>query len=314
MAPPNRTARVAVLGSSVQRSKSDRFPSRARSALVRRVVLAVLVLAALAMLTVSFRSPTSGALHDVQGAGAAALRPFQVAAERVARPFRDAYDYVSGLASAKAENKKLRHELRTARAEANANLAGAHQAAELKRLLAFEEGTTYPKDYRAVNASVISFPSGPFAQQLTISAGSNSGIHVSTPIVSADGLVGRVTNVSPDTAQVTLLTDPDSYVSARDVNTGVGGLVHSGQGRTLVLDNVTKDRVVHKGDVIVTQGTVDRKYPGLYPYGIPIGTVQFANPSDIATFLTVQVAPFAHLDSLDAVAALIATTRSPKTR
>jgi len=40
-------------------------------------------------LTISFRSPTSGALHDVQGYGATALRPFQIAAERVARPFRD---------------------------------------------------------------------------------------------------------------------------------------------------------------------------------------------------------------------------------
>ena len=96
MAPPNRTARVAVLGSSVQRSKSGR-PPRGRGPLVRRLVLVVLVVAALALLTISFRSPTSGALHDVQGAGASALRPFQVAAERVARPFRDVYGYFRGL-------------------------------------------------------------------------------------------------------------------------------------------------------------------------------------------------------------------------
>ena len=107
MAPPNRTARAAVLGSSVQRSKSPPYPSRARSALVRRLVLAVLVVGALALLTISFRSPTSGALHDVQGAGATALRPFQVAAERVARPFRDAFGYVHGLTSAKSRNVKL---------------------------------------------------------------------------------------------------------------------------------------------------------------------------------------------------------------
>ena len=54
--------------------------------MVRRAVLAVLVLGALALLTISFRSPTSGALHDAQGYGASALRPFQVAAQRVARP------------------------------------------------------------------------------------------------------------------------------------------------------------------------------------------------------------------------------------
>src|SRR5947208_9247506 len=86
VAPPNRSARVAVLGSSLQRSKPSPYPSRARAALSRRLVLAVLVLVALALLTISFRSPAAGALHDLQGYGASALRPFQIAAPRVARP------------------------------------------------------------------------------------------------------------------------------------------------------------------------------------------------------------------------------------
>jgi len=55
---------VAVLGSSLQRSKPQPYPSRARTATVRRVVLAVLVVLALGLLTISFRSPTSGILHD----------------------------------------------------------------------------------------------------------------------------------------------------------------------------------------------------------------------------------------------------------
>ena len=50
-----------------------------------------------------------------------------------------------------------------------------------------------------------------------------------------------------------------------------------------------------KGDIIVTQGTVDRRYPDLYPYGIPIGSVLSASTSDIASYLTVQVTPFAQL-------------------
>jgi rod shape-determining protein MreC len=312
VAPPNRTARVAVLGSSVQRSRSNKHAAgRARSAVVRRLVLAVLVLGALALLTISFRSPTSGALHDFQGAGASALRPFQIAADRVARPFRDAYGYVSGLASAKSENAKLKRELRDLQANSTANDAGALQAADLQRLLNFEQGPTYPKDFRAVNTSVISFPSGPFAQQIVIAAGSNSGIHKYTPVVSADGLVGRVTNVSPSTAVVTLLTDPDSAVAARDITTGVRGLIRHGQGTTLILDLVPKEQKVKTGDVIVTQGTRDRRFPDLYPYGIPIGRVVSSGVNDIASYLTVQVAPFASLGSLDSVAALVATKPSP---
>jgi rod shape-determining protein MreC len=274
--------------------------------MVRRIVLAVLVIAALALLTISFRSPTSGALHDLQGYGSTALKPFQIAAERVARPFRDVYGYFSGLASAKSENAKLRVDVRHWRQIANANLVAAQRTGELEKLIQFEQGATYPKDYRTVNTTVISWASGS-AQQVTIAAGSSSGIRIGTPIVTADGLLGHVTNVFPDTAQVMLLTDPDSSIPARDVNHGVAGIIRHGQGNTLILDRVSKAATVQKGDIIVTQGTVNPRYPDLYPYGIQIGSVLSANATDIASYYTVQVTPFARLDSLDAVAALIST-------
>jgi rod shape-determining protein MreC len=274
--------------------------------MVRRIVLAVLVVAALALLTISFRSPTSGALHDVQGYGSTALKPFQIAAERVARPFRDVYGYFSGLASAKSENGKLRNDARHWRAIANANLVAAQRTGELEKLMNFEQGATFPKDYRTVNTTVISWAGGPSAQ-VTIAAGSSSGIRVGTPIVTADGLLGHVTNVFPDTAQVMLLTDPDSSIPARDVTHGVAGIIRHGQGNTLILDRVSKAATVQKDDIIVTQGTVNPRYPDLYPYGIQIGSVLSASTSDIASYYTVQVTPFARFDSLDAVAALIST-------
>lgn len=305
MAPPNRSARVAVLGSSLQRSKPQPYPSRARTAMVRRIVLAVLVVVALALLTISFRSPTSGMLHDAQSYGADALRPFQVAAVRVARPFRDGYDYVDSLARAKSDNAKLRKMVEDYRAQALLNASAVQQNNDLKRLLHFEAGPQYPNDFRAVNASVISFPSGAFSQQIVIGAGSNSGIHLNTPVVSADGLVGKVTTVGHTTSTVTLLTDPNSAVPARDLKTRVSGLVRHGQGGMLILDRVSKDQVVDKGDWIITRGTVDRRYPDEYPYGIPIGRVVAVGTSDIASFLTVQVQPLADLSSLDAVAALV---------
>ena len=305
MAPPNRSARVAVLGSSAQRSKQGPHPSRGRAALVRRLVLALLVVVALALLTISFRSPNSGIVHDAESYGASGLRPFQVAAVRVARPFRDAYDYVDSLASAKAQNKKLRKMVRDYRAQLLLNASATQQNNELKRLLKYESGPSYPQDFRAVNASVLAFPSGSFAQQIVIDAGSSSGLQLNTPVVSADGLVGKVTSVGHSTSLVTLLTDPDSAVPARDLKTHVSGLVRHGQGGTLILDRVPKDQVVNKGDWIVTRGTVDRRYPDEYPYGIPIGRVVAVGTSDIASFLTVEVQPLADLSSMDAVAALV---------
>jgi rod shape-determining protein MreC len=294
-----------VLASSVQRSKPTPYPSKARSALIRRAVVVVLVLVALTLITISFRSPTSGALHGVQGAGSTALRPFQVAATRVAQPFRDAYDYLSGLSRAKSDLARLKKQYRSVRQEAIANRVAALRAQEFEKLLRFERGSTFPGDYHAVNAAVISYPSGPFTHSLTIDAGSSSGIRMSAPVVSGDGLIGHVSNVSPNTAIVTLLTDSDSFVAARDIQTRVRGGIKPGPGGTLQLAEVPKQKVVHEGDVIVTDGTRNARYPDLYPYGIPIGRVSSKGALDTATFLQVQVQPFANLGSLDAVAVLV---------
>lgn len=263
------------------------------------------MIVALALITISFRSPTSGALHDAQGVGSTILRPFQIAATRIAQPFRDAYDYVDGLAKARAENQRLKKINADLRAKDLRRAAEAAKSEALVKLMRFEQGSTFPSDFRVVNTAVISPPGGPFAHTLSIDSGSSSGVRLDSPVVSGDGLVGIVTNVFPDTAVVTLLTDPDSFVAARDVNTQVRGMVHAGPSGTLILDQVQKQYRVKPGDKLVTAGTRSRRYPDLYPYGIPIGTVTSVNATDTATFLQVQVQPFASLGSPEAVAVLV---------
>jgi rod shape-determining protein MreC len=269
-------------------------------------VVVGLVLVALALVTISFRSPTEGALHDLQGVGSTVLRPFQSAATRIAQPFRDAYDYVDSLARARAENQKLKRINQALRAKDLQRAAQSARYPALLRLLHFEQGRTFPNGYRVVNTAVISPPGGPFAHTLAIEAGSSVGVRLDSPVVSGDGLVGIVSNVFPDTAVVTLLTDPNSFVAALDVhNTRVRGMVHTGAGGTLILDQVQKQFSVHAGDKLVTAGTHNARYPDLYPYGIPIGSVSSVNATDTATFLQVQVQPYANLGSLEAVAVLV---------
>ncbi|HJQ75154.1 MAG TPA: rod shape-determining protein MreC [Gaiellaceae bacterium] len=270
-------------------------------------MVVVLVLVALTLVTISFRSPTAGALHDLQGAGSTALRPFQIAATRVAQPFRDAYDYIDGLANAKAENKRLKKQNAELRRDALIAAGRAQKYPSLLKLLHFEQGPTFPNDFRPVNAGVISFPGNAFTHTLTISAGSSSGIRRNSPVVSDDGLVGIVSNVFPHTAIVTLITDPNSFVAARDLRNGVRGGIQPGPGGTLALNQVKKQFAVNEGDEIVTDGTHNARYPDLYPYGIPIGRVSSVGVTDTAAFLEVQVQPFANLGSLDAVGVLVPT-------
>jgi len=270
------------------------------------------VLVSLALITISVRETDGGALHQAQNAGAAVLQPFQVAAERVARPFRDVYGYFSGLVGAKSENTKLRREVEQLRQQVFANANAAHEARQLRALLDYQDSPQFPADYRPVNARVISFPGGPFQQQVAIAAGSNRGIRLHTPVVTSDGLVGEVTRVATHSSQVTLLTDADSAVAAYDLNTGVIGLLERGQANTFALDRVTKDLVVNPGDVVVTAGTRNARYPDVYPRGIPIGRVVKVGQTDTDLYKRIQVETYVDFGSLDAVAALVSTKPVPE--
>jgi rod shape-determining protein MreC len=302
----------AVLGSSVPRPRPQPFPSRARSAIKRRGVIAGLVLLALILITVSFREPTSGPLHGVQSAGATVLRPFEVAAERVAQPFRDTYGYFSGLVHAKSENEKLKAEVNKLRQQALLGEAARSQNENLRKQLNFIDSPLFPSDYTPVNTRIIGWRNE-FDQRVVIAAGRNNGIHQETPVMTNDGLVGSVTQVSPTAALVTLLTDESSAVQARDQDTGAFGVVRHGAGQSsLILDRVTKDKVVKVGQVIVTAGTRSKQYPSLFPANIPIGYVVSVGQSDTAPFKQIQIQPFVDFSSLDAVTALITKKKNPQ--
>ena len=302
----------AVLGSSVPRPRPQPFPSRSRSALRRRGVVVGLVVLSLVLITISFRESANGPLSGVQGAGATVLRPFEVAAERVARPFRDVYGYFAGLVHVKRENARLKAEVNELRQKALLGEGARAQNERLRKELNFIDSPVYPSDYSPVNTRIIGW-SSEFDEQVMIAAGRDAGIRQETPVVTSDGLVGSVTKVFGGGALVTLLTDESSAVQARDQDSGAYGLVRRGQGEgSLIVDRVTKDKRVSAGDVIVTAGTRSKQYPSLFPAGIPIGWVTSVGQSDTAPFKQIQIHPFVDFSSLDAVTALITNKKIPK--
>lgn len=299
--PRNRTARVAVLDRPVQRAAQP-FPSRARSATKRRVVVGVLVVLSLALLSVYFREAPSGVLHEAQGVGATALRPFQIGAERVSRPFRDLYGYASGLVAAKEENEELRAQLEQLRQQAIENQTAAHENEQLRQALQFQDLPGL-KDHRPVNTRVLSYPSS--GRQLVIAAGSDSGITEHAPVLAGGALVGEVTQVTPKTSLVTLLNDESSAVSAYVVRSGAAGLVESGEGGTLSMTHVPKAKDVRVGDPVATSGSRVGRLPSLFPRGIPIGVVSSATNVDIDPEKRIQVTPHVDLSNVYAVTVLV---------
>jgi rod shape-determining protein MreC len=309
--PRNRTARLAVLGSPVPRSRPAGYSSRSATAVKRRLVAGGLVLLSLVLITIYFREPIGGRLHGAQSAAATVLRPFEVAAERVARPFRDGYGYFSGLIHAKSQNAQLRDQVEKLSQQAIQNANAAAENADLKRELHYTRSRDFPKDYDYVSATVLTRPASEFQQQIVIDAGSSRGIRRNDPVVTAAGLVGLVTQVAHDTAQVTLLTDPNLKVSALDLETGAAGTVQHGQGRdTLALTRVKKSQMLNEGDLIETQGWHTKNLTSLYPKGIPIGLVTGASQSEVDLYWQAQVIPRVDFDSLQFVLVLTPKSRS----
>jgi rod shape-determining protein MreC len=278
----------------------------------RRVVVGALVVLALVLITFSFRQSDDGPVASAQGAAASALRPFEIAAERVAQPFRDAYAWVDSLFAARSDAKRLKEENDQLRQQVIQNQFAVRENARLRGLLDFRDGPAYPRDYQGLGASVIARPAGAFAQAIVVAVGAKDGVAVNAPVVTEDGLVGLVTRVTSSTARVTLLTDEQLAVSALDVNSNAAGVVRHGRASaaTLILDRVPKEAIVEVGDTVVTAGWRSSKLASLYPKGIPIGKVTSVGQTDTDPYKQVQVTPFASLSALDAVLVLVRKAES----
>jgi rod shape-determining protein MreC len=305
--------RLAALGSTVQRAAAPAYSSsRSANAFRRRLVAGVLVALSLALITGYFRESESGPLHDVQGAAATILHPFQVGAERVARPFQDAYGWLAGFVHAKAENERLKEQVRLLEQQAIQNTGAARENLKLREALDYKSGPTFPRGYDTIGAEVIVYRINEIQERLVVSAGRNDGVRTYDPVVDTDGhLVGHVWKTSPVSSQVILLTDGEFSVSAMDVQTQTYGLVSHGQGagESLVLDLVAKDKRVEKNDLIVTAGRRAGKLPSLYPKNIAIGTVANVGRSDIDIYQSIQVQPLADFSSLSSVLILMPKER-----
>ena len=208
-------------------------------------MLGALVVLSLALITVSFREESDGPLHDAQAAVASVLQPLEVAVERVARPFRDAYGWTKDLFTARSENERLKAENEQLKQQVIQNESALQENVDLRALLGYRSSPAFPKDFNGVAAEVIAQPSGSFDQTIVVSAGSGDGVAPEAPVVTADGLVGIVTSVTDGAARVRLLTDESSAVSALDLRTRASGIVrHGPSGDSLVLDRVSKKEFV----------------------------------------------------------------------
>jgi rod shape-determining protein MreC len=141
--------------------------------------------------------------------------------------------------------------------------------------------------------------------------GTNDGVHAGDVVIDpvTGGLVGTVDRAFSGVASVTLLTDTQSAVTSVDLTSPTAiGIIQPGGGGSdaLVLDLVSKEKVVNKGDTIITAGSLGKgPLPSMFPRGIRVGTVTSQGSNDVNPFMNIQVKPFADFSSLQSVIVLV---------
>jgi rod shape-determining protein MreC len=304
-----------VLARHSAAAQADRMP---RTGGPRRAVLpAVLLLISFALMTVYFREGDGGPLHASQRALDSRFAPLEGGLQRVAQPFRDAAGWFDDIGKARRERDRLQRENAELRKElADRDLAASDEA-ELEREIHYVQSPAFPKlgDYVARGARVVSRSPQLYAAKVLIDRGSASGVQENDPVLSgvaasATGgaaLVGRVTHVTADTAEVTLLNDASMAVGALDAAAPVAqGIIEpaSGDPSTLHLDLVPKAYAVQEGEAVVTSGVGYAGKASWYPRGIPIGVVSLVAQFDTESFKTIQVTPWVDLQSFRTVVVL----------
>jgi rod shape-determining protein MreC len=281
----------------------------------RRAVLAGFVLASVALITVWFGEPVTGTLHVLQRGAQEVLSPIQSGASRALKPFRDTIGWTGDTLSAKGENDRLRAEVGRLRRELAATQTARRDVEQLSGFAEIAREDGFPQGTAPVTARVIARSPTVWWSSVQINKGSGDGIEVDQPVITGDGLAGKVTSVTGSTATITLIADERSSVSAQVMPAGADGIVRPKVGNPddLLLDFVEKGSKIRTGQTVVTSGfSSSRGLESLFPRGVPVGRVKKIDRSELDIYQTVHIDPFAELKRMDFVQVLTAARQGAR--
>ena len=276
----------------------------------RRAALAVFVALSIAVLTAYFGESGGGFFHALQRGSQEAFAPVETGASRALKPVRDLFGWVGDTFDAKGDNKELRAEVERLRSELARAQTAERDAAQLSSLVGLKREDMFPSGTDPIAARVIARSPTVWYSSVKIDKGSSDGVRVDQPVLAAGGLVGKVTQVTGGTAEVRLITDASSAVTAQVMPAGASGVVRPqvGNPNDLLLDLIEGDRRVTEDTTVVTSGFTSTKVESLFPRGIPIGTVTKVDLDEFEQYQRVHIKPFANLRRFDIVQVL---TRRP---
>jgi rod shape-determining protein MreC len=272
----------------------------------RRAVLAVFVALSIAILTAYFGESGGGVFHTLQRGAQEAFAPIETGATRALKPVRDFFGWAGDTIDAKDQNEALKKEVQQLRSELAEAQTAVRDSGQLRELAQLHQQDYFPQATRPVTARVIARSPTVWHSTVKIDKGTSDGVRVDQPVIAAGGLAGKVTTATGGTAEVRLITDGESGVSAQVFPEGVTGVVRPevGDPDDLLLENVESGRRVTENTLVITSGFTSSRLESLFQRGIPIGRVSKVDFDELETYQRVHVKPFADLRRLDIVQVL----------
>lgn len=280
----------------------ESFLSRNRNPLV----LLAVVLAQLLGLAVQVRRPTAdNSGHQtrlVRYWVVSLMSPLERAFLFVGHGVSHTWDGYVDLRHVRAQNQQLQAELNRMRLEQSSLAEDARQDIRLQKLLGFQQNYIS----KTVAGHVIGTSGTDLSRVVYIDKGFDSGILTDMPVITPDGVVGKIRAVFPHSAQVLEINDQTSGLGVVLTRTRLRGILRgTTDGRTEITD-ILPDERIQPGEQVITSGGDQ-----VYPSGLPVGVVERIVPdpeqnSDVALLIK----PAVNLSRLDEVLVITQTQSS----
>ena len=232
-----------------------------------KILIAVMIVLLTFMLRAAYMGSLGTMASYVLGL---VVTPLQQLSSNVSYAVSDAFDPLLRANDYKDENEALREEIRTLRQQLVDYEKVKKENEQYRQYLEMKEEN---KDFQFELAAVIGRSPDARFYSFTVDKGTVDGVALRDPVVTADGLVGYISEVGPTYSTVITILDPTLHVGASDARTRdtgiVIGTVSLSAEEKCKLSYIDRESAVARGDIIVTSGV-----GGVFPKGLMIGTVE----------------------------------------
>jgi len=264
--------------------------------IVNRYVLGFLSLVVLALFLITYTGRDRMSLSPIERVVKDVVTPVEHGVTGIVNGISDTVGSVFTIGSIKNENKELRGRISSLEAENNLLREYEYQNLRLRELLQFKD--TVARDYNTVSASVVARNPSNWFRTITVNRGESDGVAKNMAVVTSKGLVGRVINVSADSAEVLLIIDSSSAVGSLIQINRVPGVI---EGKA---DDSGMLKMIHlskEAPVLAKQTVISSGLGGVFPKGLPIGTIIETELESNGLVKYATVRPFVDFNQLEEV-------------